>query len=258
MIITIGNNKGGTGKTTVATHLSVALSKLNKKVLLIDNDTQCNASRLMTRNPKSHLGDLLNPATIDEPCNLSDFISSTSFDDLWCLPNSLEASGLGIFFAQKFPDSLYYLRRKIRDQALNKFDFVIIDCPPTLDTTFGMALCASDAVIVPVEVGSVHSLDGLVQVLKLVEEMQNLNTELTFMKLIMNKSDMRTVVTKSIIAQIKENYADMHFNTILPVCTAIQQAEFFRKTLFTHSPTSTTIPKYKSLAKEVVEASNGR
>ena len=109
MIITIGNNKGGTGKTTVAIHLSVALSKLKKKVLLIDNDSQCNASRVMAGESKKTfrtLNDMLEPRTIDEPCNLSDYTMATQFENLSFIPNTIDASRLSLFFANNFPYSL--------------------------------------------------------------------------------------------------------------------------------------------------------
>jgi len=258
MIITIGNNKGGTGKTAIATHLSIALSKHKKKVLLIDNDSQCNTTNIIgvTPPPKT-LYTLLSPDTINEPCNLSDFIMTTPFEKLWCLPNSLDASRLSLFFAEKFPDSLSFLRNKIRQQALEKFDYTIIDCPPTLDTPLGMALCASDAIIIPIEVGSMHSIDGLNHVLELVSAMQSLNPGLKFLRLVMNKADRRTAVSKAMIAEIEENYKGQYFTTILPVCTAVQQAEYLRKTLFAHSPTSQMLSNYKLLAKELIEVTNG-
>lgn len=257
MILTIGNNKGGTGKTTIAVHLAIALSKLGKKVLLIDNDSQCNASRVITKKSKegsNSLNDLLDPETIDEPCKLSDYSVPTQFEGLSFISNVIDASRLNLFFAQNFPESLFYIRSKIREQAMEKFDFTLIDCPPTLDTPFGQALCASDAVIVPVEVGSIYSLDGLDSVLDIIEAMRSHNPELAFLKLIMNRADMRTVISKAMIAQIKDNYQDMYFETILPVCTAMQQAQFCRETLFTHAPTSSTIPKYKQFAKELLKA----
>lgn len=254
MIITIGNNKGGTGKTAIATHLSIALAKFKKKVLLIDNDPQCNSTSIIgATSNQNNLYTLLSPDTIKDGCNLSDFIYTTPFEKLWCIPNSLDSSGYSLFFAENFPDSLFYLRNKIRDQATEKFDYTIIDCPPTLDTPLGMALCASDAIVIPVEVGSMHSIDGLNHVLELVSAMQAFNPELTFLKLVMNKADRRTAISKAMIAEIQENYPDKYFHTILPICTAVQQAEYLRKTLFSHAPTINMISTYKSLAKELIE-----
>ena len=258
MIITVGNNKGGTGKTTVSVHLAVALAKLGKKTLLIDNDPQCNTSKWVLSNIGKTMDDLLDKNTINDTIDIMEFaVPATSHENLWCIPNSVKASGLTLFFSQNFPESLFYLRQKIREQAEDFFDFTIIDCPPTLDVTFGMALCASDAVIVPIEVGSIYSVEGLVQVLEIIREMREPNPELTFLKLVMNKSDRRTSITKSMIELIKSKFDGMHFETILPVCTAIQQAEFARKTLFAFAPATPAVSKFKDLAKELIEVTNG-
>nr|WP_281255699.1 ParA family protein [Desulfamplus magnetovallimortis] len=228
--------------------------EVQKKVLLIDNDPQCNSTSIIGATSKQNtLYSLLSQETISDQCNLSDFISTTPFEKLWCLPNSLDSSGNSLFFTQNFPDSLFYLRNKIRNQAIEKFDYTIIDCPPTLDTPLGMALCASDAIIIPVEVGSMHSIDGLNHVLELVSAMQQFNPELTFLKLVMNKADRRTAISKAMITEIQENYPEKYFETILPICTAVQQAEYLRKTLFSHAPTINMISTYKSLAKELIE-----
>lgn len=260
MIITIGNNKGGTGKTTVSVHLAVALAKLGKKVLLIDNDTQSNSTQWLLGDAGSamkNMDDLLDEKTINDPCEIMDYAAPTSHENLMCIPNSVEASGLAIFFAKTFPDSLLYIQKKIRAQALDSFDYTIIDCPPTLDVTFSMALCASDAVIVPVEVGSVYSIRGLTQVMKLIEGMQKVNPNLEFLKLVMNKADMRTSITKSMIKLVESQFEDQYFETILPTCTVIQQAEAAMKTLFLYNTSNPAISKFKALAKEVIEATDG-
>lgn len=246
-IITVGNNKGGTGKTTITTHVGIALSKAGHRVLIIDNDSQCNATSLLLSsvNPKYSMYDFLT-----DPVDVTkDYEISTFFPRLFCLPNIVDTSGLSLEFMKTYPDSLFTIYNSLK--KIQHYDYVLIDCPPTLDLPMSMALCASDAVIIPVEVGSRHSIDGLDKCLDLIEAMQEFNPRLNFLKLVMNRADKRTSITKIMIDEIKRNYDGEYFETIISVCTALQQAEYLRKTLFEHSPTHPALKLYKSLAKEI-------
>lgn len=248
-IITVGNNKGGTGKTTITTHVGVALSKLNNRVLVIDNDSQCNATSLLLSGKKFKYSmyDLLTePTNTDIECEIP-----TNFPNLYCIPNIVDTSGLSLHFTQTYPDSLFTMKVAL-ERMKEKYDYILIDCPPTLDIPMSMALCASDAVIIPVEVGSIHSIDGLDKCLDLIEAMQKFNPQLNFLKLVMNRADKRTSISKIMIEEIKKNYEKEYFETIVSVCTALQQAEYLRKTLFEYRPTDSALKYYKQLAKEIV------
>lgn len=247
-IITVGNNKGGTGKTTITTHVGIALSKLKYRVLIVDNDSQCNTTSLLLDgvNFKYSMYDFL---TDPEEENKG-YAVSTSFPGLFCLPNIVDTSGLSLEFMKLYPDSLMILHTAL--QKIQKdYDYILIDCPPTLDLPMSMALCASDAVIIPVEVGSKHSIDGLDKCLDLIDAMQGFNPRLNFLKLVMNRADNRTSITKIMIDEIKRNYEGEYFDTIISVCTALQQAEYLRKTLFEYSKTHPALRFYKQLANEI-------
>ncbi len=248
-IITIGNNKGGTGKTTITTHLGVALSKLNNRVLVIDNDSQCNATSLLLSgvNFKYSMYDFLTDSKDDK----KEYEVSTSFQNLYCLPNTVDTSGLSLEFTKKYPDSLFTMKIAL-EKIQNKYDYILIDCPPTLDVTMSMALCASHAAIIPIEVGSLHSIDGLDKCLDLIGAMQEFNPQLNFLKLVMNRADKRTSISKIMIDEIKRNYKNEYFETIISVCTALQQAEYLRKTLYEYSQTHISLKLYKQLAKELL------
>jgi len=251
-ILSIVNNKGGTGKTTIATHLGVALSKKGKRTLVVDNDTQCNTTQILG-NQVAGYKTMFELFGEDAQIDLDQYCTPTNFPNLFCVTNIIETSGYSISFSQKYPDSLYLLRDKIRDQAVKKFDYILIDCPPTLEIPMGMALCASDAVIVPIEIGSVHSVKGLNEVLVMIQNMQNHNPDLRFLKLVMNKADRRTSVAKVMIQEIQRDYPDDHFKTVLPICTAFQQAEYLNRTLYEHkgAPGKGTTA-YKHLAEELI------
>jgi len=250
-ILSIVNNKGGTGKTTITIHLGVALSKKGKKVLVIDNDTQCNTTQILG-NKSVGYKTMFELFSEEDITNLDSYYAPTNFPNLFCITNIVETSSYSIGFSQNYPDSLYILRDRIREQVIKDFDYILIDCPPTLDVPMGMALCASDAVIVPIEIGSVYSVKGLNAVLDMIQSMQNHNSDLRFLKLIMNKADKRTSITKVMIKEIETNFPDDHFKTILPICTAFQQAEYLRRTLYEHSGSGRGISMYKSFAEELI------
>ena len=248
-IITIGNNKGGTGKTTITTHVGIALSKKKYRILIVDNDSQCNATSLLLSgvNFKYSMYDFLTDSVdIDR-----EYAVRTSFPGLYCLPNIVDTSGLSLDFMKLYPDSLFILKNAL-EKIQNEFDYILIDCPPTLDLPMSMALCASQAVIIPIEVGSRHSIDGLDKCLDLIDAMQEFNPELNFLKLVMNRADKRTSITKIMTAEIQKNYSGEYFETIISICTALQQAEYLRKTLFEYSPTHPALKFYKQLATEII------
>ncbi|MCD4741637.1 MAG: ParA family protein, partial [Desulfobacteraceae bacterium] len=133
------------------------------------------------------------------------------------------------------------------------YDYVLIDTPPSLDVTLSISLNASHIVIIPIEVSSLHSLEGHDKVLDLISAMQERNKDLRFLKLVMNKADRRTSVSKVLIARVLNDYGQKYcFKTIIPVCTAMQQAEYLHKTVFLHKPNEKITTLFKELATELV------
>lgn len=257
MIITNGNNKGGTGKTTVTIYVAICLGRLGKKVLVIDNDTQCNCTQLLLGNHyEKTLYDLFS-TKVDETFDIKNFITDTEHHNVHCIANHINTSGFDLEWQQNFPDSLLELRKRLIPVASAEYDYILIDTPPTLGIPLSMALTTSDAVIVPVEVGSLHSVEGLDKVLKLIMAIQETNPDLNFLKLVMNKADKRTGITKVMINKIKKEYNGRYFKTILSGSTAIQQAEFLRTTVFKTRPQERILVQFRNLAKELIGYTNG-
>jgi chromosome partitioning protein len=133
-IIAIVNNKGGVGKTTVTCNLAHALGRLGKRVLVVDLDSQCNATALLL--PKNlalrqSLYEMLAPETLEHP--LQTFMYPTRYGGVFCLPNVPETASLGPQLILSAPESFSRLRRHLRDEALQGFDFTLIDTPPKRD-----------------------------------------------------------------------------------------------------------------------------
>lgn len=259
IICCICNHKGGVGKTSLACNLGAALSLQKKKILVVDNDPQANttgillSSNTMIRNSIYELLDPNSDKTEETP--IENCIYPTSHKGLYCLPNVEETSGLEMDFAARYPESLNFLRHKVRGYSKEHFDYILIDCSPTLSLFVANALHASDCVIVPVDAGSAYSLDGLRKVLELIDSIQESgNPDLKFLRMLINRVDKRTSVSKVIIDDLNERFGkERIFSTMVPVNTPFQQAEYVKKTIFNYAPTSRGAKAYRQLAKEFIK-----
>ena len=256
------NNKGGLGKTICSTSLAhaLALRDKSKRVLLIDNDPQSNASSLLLGDSKVDrtLYNLYVETIKGATPDISSFIYPT-LHGVDVLPNSNETGNIEFDLYQ---DAANYkmLRNMARKYCTSHYDHVFIDCPPTLGLWAVSALICADAVIVPVEAGSRMSIDGLESVIKAVEKIASkTNKNLKFLRALINKVDLRTSASKLIIETINRRYPDQVFKTTIPTCTAVQQAEILRTTVLKFDPQCSASKKFRLLADELVgiEASHG-
>lgn len=253
-IISIANNKGGVGKTCVAVNLADGLARQGQKVLVVDNDSQCNGTMILLskgfRIEKS-LYDLLDP---EQNQSVQDCIYATPTDGLSCLPNIPDTATLEPYLIKSSPDSLFTLRRKLRDYAIKNYDFTLIDNPPNLGSFVLGSLFCSDFVIIPNQAGSAFSLEGLRKAIKLVNEVrENGNPDLKFLRLLINMLDKRTLVSKVILSTIAQNFPpDQVFKTTIPDSTAFQQAELANETILRYAGGSTGAKSYRELAKELL------
>jgi chromosome partitioning protein len=257
IIISIGNNKGGVGKTSISCNLAVALSRLGSRVLVVDMDSQCNASSILmgsNLSPNYTLYELLDPGN-QSPAVLTQHIYATGHDNVWCLPNTEESSALDIPLGKLAPDSFSILRTQLRSYAQSNFDFTLIDNPPSIGLWLSISLYASDFAIVPIDAGSGNSLEGLRRVLELINSIrEHANPDLRFLRLVINRVELRTSVSRQVINLVKSRFQhDQYFETQIPKNTAIQQAEFLKQTIFEHDQASRAAKSYRTLAKELHE-----
>jgi len=262
MIICCVNNKGGVGKTTFSCNLGVALARQEKNILVVDNDSQCNSSSILLP-PKTIIRNSMYELLSDSISNKNEVsidscIYSSKYDGLYILPNVEETSGLDIALGSLYPKSLKFLRNKVRDYAKKKFDFTIIDCPPSLSIYVGFALHAADFVVVPLDAGSGHSLGGLRKALELIDSIQaSGNPDLKFLRLLINRVDKRTSVGRVLIKDVTKRFgADQIFKTTIPINSPFQKAEYLNETIFNRSPTSKGATAYRNLAKEILSILN--
>lgn len=255
IMISVANNKGGTGKTTVSCNLAHAISKFGHKVLLVDMDSQVNATSLIlgsTSTPRS-LYDLLNPES--QQLHIESCIYPTTYNNLYILPNIPETAGLEPDLINGAPDSFFILKNILREYACNNYNFILLDNPPNMGTFVIISLYASDFVIVPNESGSSFSMEGLIKMIKLINSIRERgNPNLRFLRLLLNKVDRRTSISKATISYINDKFKENQvFKTSIPICTAFQKAEGLRQTILSYAPSSTGAKHYRMLATELLE-----
>jgi len=259
LIISVINNKGGVGKTALTCNLGASLARMNKKVLIIDNDPQSNASVNILQNSSSTrqytLYELLEQNKEKEISVHDCIYLSPQQKCLYCLPNVRATSGLDMELIANYPNSLTILKDKIKDHAESNFDFTIIDTPPNIGIFTSIALCTSHFVIVPIDSSSADSLDGLQEALNLVDSIKtSYNSELKFLRLLINRVHGHKTICKVIIEDIKKRFKkDQMFTTMIPETTAIQQAIYLRETIFSYNRSCNAARSFRDLGKELTK-----
>jgi chromosome partitioning protein len=258
-VIALVNQKGGVGKTTTSINLTAALGYLNKKVLLIDLDPQGNASTGVGIN-KGDIKYSLYDVLIEE-ANIKDVIIKTKFKNLYVLPATINLAGLDIELLEKSKNVPGFekgsqLREKIKE-VINDFDFILIDCPPSLGILTTNALTAANSVIIPVQC-EFFALEGIMQLLNTIMLAQKrLNPELDIEGVLLTMLDPRTNLGLEVVEDIRSYFKERVYDTIIPRLIRLSEAPSHGKPIIEYDPKSRGSEAYLMLAKEVIER-NGK
>ena len=252
-IISLINQKGGVGKTTTSINLAASLAILNKKVLLVDLDPQCNATTgigLNKGNIEKSIYNVLNgTATIEES------ILKTKYKNLYVLPANINLAGIDIELEQQTNSNVAkseHLKRHI-SQIKDDYDYIIIDCPPALGIITTNALATSDSVIIPVQC-EYFALEGITQLLKaIMYTQQNLNPSLSIEGVLLTMLDARTNLGLEVVEEIRSYFKDKVYNTIIPRLIKLTEAPSHGKPIIAYDPKSRGSEAYLNLAKEVIK-----
>lgn len=249
-IIAVTNQKGGVGKTTTAINLGAALAEVGKKALIIDLDPQGNAStglgvatadRLVTTYDLI-LGDVL----------LADSVCDTTVDGLSITPATTDLSSADMEMASN-PRRSYLLRDALRTEDAKAFDFILIDCPPSLSLLTVNAMVASDSVLVPLQ-SEFFALEGLSQLMLTVREVrQTANPDLRIEGIVLTMFDKRNNLSQQVEADARDTLGEMVFETIVPRNVRVSEAPSFAVSVLQHDSASKGSVAYRSLAQEMVE-----
>ena len=248
-IISLANQKGGVGKTTTAINLSAALAKEGKKVLLVDADPQANAS--------SGLGiDIRNlEATIYE-CLVSGIdpklaIHHTSVDNLDLIPSHIDLVGAEIEMLGL--DDRELLMKRILSHLRDQYDFILIDCSPSLGLITVNALTASDSVIIPVQ-AEFFALEGIAKLLNTIKIIKSkLNPQLKIEGFLVTMFDNRLRLSTQVYDEVKKHFGSLVFNTVITRNVRLSEAPSHGLSVLDYDPSSKGAKNYAALAKEVIK-----
>ncbi len=254
-IISLVNQKGGVGKTTTSINLSASLALLGKKILLIDLDPQGNATTGIGINKgdieKSIYDVLIDKATIE------DVVVKTKFKNLFVIPATINLAGIDIELLGKSRSEPGFTKagqlKKYLDNVRSQYDFIIIDCPPSLGIITTNALTASDSVIIPVQC-EFFALEGIMQLLNTIMLAQkNLNPDLDIEGVILTMLDSRTNLGLEVVEDIRSYFKERVYNTIIPRLIRLSEAPSHGKPIISYDPKSRGSAAYINLAKEVIQ-----
>lgn len=247
-VFSIVNQKGGVGKTTTTVNLSAYLAQQNKKVLVIDLDPQGNATSGYGFD-KTELNASVYDLLINET-PISDVIHTTKRKNIDMCPTNIDLAGAEVELVSAMSRETI-LKRSIKE-ILPKYDFVLIDCPPSLGLLTLNALAASTGVIVPIQ-GEYYALEGLTQLIDTINLVKKcLNPSIGIFGVIITMFDGRTQLTKQVVTEVKKYFGDKIFSTVIPRNIRLAEAPSFGKTIAEYDPRSKGGKAYSELAREVI------
>ncbi|MDG1530574.1 MAG: ParA family protein [Paracoccaceae bacterium] len=254
-IISVVNQKGGVGKTTTTINLGAALAAQGMNVLLVDLDPQGNASTGLGF-PASVRGKTTYDLLLDE-APIEEVVHDTEFEGLFLAPATTDLSSADMELVSN-EKRTFLLRDSLRQPAMEKFefDFVLIDCPPSLNMLTINAMVASHSILVPLQT-EFYALEGLSQLMLTVREVREAaNRDLRFEGVVLTMYDGRNNLARQVEADARDNLGDMVFETRIPRNVRISEAPSFAMPVLSYDPSSTGAVAYSALAKEILIKNN--
>ncbi|AYV68734.1 ParA family protein [Niallia circulans] len=247
-IITVANQKGGVGKTTTSVNLGSCLAYIGKSVLLVDIDPQGNATSGVGIE-KADVDHCIYDVLVDD-LEASMVIKQTNVENLDVIPATIQLAGAEIELVSTISREVR-LKRAL-DEVKHNYDYVLIDCPPSLGLLTINALTASDAVLIPVQC-EYYALEGLSQLLNTVRLVQkHLNHDLAIEGVLLTMLDARTNLGLQVIEEVKKYFQDKVYKTIIPRNIRLSEAPSHGEPIIIYDPKSRGAEVYLDLAKEVV------
>lgn len=252
-VIAVTNQKGGVGKTTTAVNLSACLAEAGKHTLLVDLDPQGNATSGLGIDKHTLQGGTYD--SLIGAMDMNDVIAETAVKKLFIAPATMDLAGATVeLVAMKERESA--LRKaliNVRTTRGRAFDYILIDCPPSLDLLTINALVAADSVLIPVQC-EFYALEGLAQLTETVQAVAlDMNANLAVLGLLLTMYDGRTNLSLQVAEEVKKYFGDQVFRTIIPRNVRLGEAPGYGEPIITYDPHSKGATVYRKVAKEVIE-----
>lgn len=244
--IAISNHKGGVGKTTSTANIGAGLAKMKKKVLLIDLDAQANLSHCLgfgVTDPERTMYGALRGEYQLEPYELK--------KNLDLVPSCLDLAGIELEIGGKIGRERILL--KLLQNVENNYDYILMDCPPSLGLITVNAFTAADKVYIPLQAQflALHGLDKLIEVMKMVKE--DLNSDVSIDGVFLTQFDKRKILNKDIEESVRNHFKEKVFNTIIRDNVALAEAPSKAQDIFDYSPQSPGAADYMNLVLEIID-----
>ncbi|OGN27481.1 MAG: hypothetical protein A2941_02915 [Candidatus Yanofskybacteria bacterium RIFCSPLOWO2_01_FULL_49_17] len=251
-IITVCNAKGGVGKTTTALNLAGYLAAMGKYVLMVDMDPQANATTGVGLTVSEEHPSVYHCIVNDQ--NPHTAVKKTNIFGFDVLPASQSLAGATVELVNM--DERELRLKKVLNGIRTSYDYILIDCPPSLGLLTINALAAGEKVIIPVQC-EYYALEGLGQLLKTIELVrQGLNPDLQVMGVVLTMYDRRNQLANQVLNEVHRNFPGRVFNAVIPRAVSLAEAPSFGKTILQFDPNSKAANAYRQLAQEVIQYSH--
>jgi len=251
-IISVANQKGGVGKTTTAINLAASFAALEYKTLLVDADPQANSTSGLGFDPRIIKTGLYE--CLINGIDAKDIILESDFDNLYLLPSNIDLVGAELELIEL--SGREKLMKKLLEKIKGQFDFIIIDCSPSLGLITTNSLTASNSVLIPVQC-EYFALEGLGKLLNTIKIIQtNLNQELDIEGILLTMYDSRLRLSNQVVEEVKTHFQDLVFDTIISRNTKLSEAPSFGVPVINHDAESKGTISYMNLAREILQKNN--
>ncbi|MCS7204238.1 MAG: AAA family ATPase [Leptospiraceae bacterium] len=252
-IIAIANQKGGVGKTTSTINISSYLGRIGKNILIVDMDPQGNSSSGLGIEVHK-LERTIYEVLINE-ISIYECILTTKEMNVSILPANMNLAGLEIDLLES--ENKYKSLKNLLNQVREKYDYILIDCPPNLGILTINALCAADGVLIPLQT-EYYALEGITQLIKVIRRVQiSLNPSLILVGVLLTMFDQRTNLSKMVVDDVRNHFKDKVFDVIIPRNVKLSEAPSFGKSIFTYAPDSLGAEAYEKAALELITRTKG-
>lgn len=247
-IISIINQKGGVGKTTTAVNLAAFLADKGYKTMLVDADSQGNVTSGLSKDVEFE--ETLYDVLLDD-VSIEEAVVKTDIKKLSILPASIDLAGAEIEMVSM--EKREFLMKRKLDQVCDKYDFILIDCPPSLGLMTLNALVASQEILIPIQ-AEFYALEGLSQLVKTVQVVtRKLNPGLSILGILLTMFDGRTNLSLQVADEVKKYFGNKVFRTVIPRSVKLSEAPSFGEPILTYAPKSKGAEAYKKLCREVIK-----